>query len=161
MDNKINFTQWFESSLVVGRMPDDYFDINKYDYIINVSDEYMPYRPNLVFWFPMNECKKDIGLNSIYGALTILEKAYNKNRTVYLHCHAGINRSQTVKCAFHYMMTETHFEQEYGIYKNVMFRNCAYGYLPDIKEMEAFLKMFKDANGNHCSLDRLKLKTIK
>jgi hypothetical protein len=156
----MEFKEWFEQNLVVGPMPDEYFDINQYDYIINVSDEYVPYRPNLVFWFPMNECKKDIGLNSIYGALTILKRAYNHNRTVYLHCHAGINRSQTVRSAFYFMMTETHFEREYNSYKNVLIKNCAYGYLPPINEMEDFLKMFKEYGDGACSLDKLKLKTI-
>lgn len=156
----MKFQQWFNDKLVVGKMPDETFDIDKYDYMINVSDEYMPYRPNLSFWFPMNECKRDIGLNSIYGALTILKKACSQNRSVYLHCHAGINRSQTVRCALYYMMTGSHYDNKYGAYTNVLFRNCAYGYLPNIVEMEKFLTMLRDANWDSCSLDSIKLKTL-
>lgn len=141
-------------------MPDESFDFNKYDYMINVSDQYVPYRPNLAFWFPMNECKRDIGLNSIYGALTILRRAYEQNRTVYLHCHAGINRSQTVRCALYYMMTGQHFKNEYHFYTNVLIRNCQYGNLPNIIEMEKFLSMMRDNPWESCSLDKLKLNTL-
>mgnify|MGYP003613520759 CR=1 FL=1 len=156
----MKFQEWFDKKLIVGCMPDDNFDYNKYDYMINVSDEYVPYRPNNSFWFPMNECKRDIGLNSVYAALTILKRAYEKNLSVYLHCHAGVNRSQTVRCAFYYMIAGSHFDNKYHVYPNVLWRNCAYGYLPNIVEMEKFINMMKDSKWESCSLDSLKLKTL-
>ena len=152
----MKFEEWFNKKLSVGRMPDDFFELELYDFIINVSDEYMPLRPDNCFWFPMNERKKDIGLNSIYGALTILERAYKSNRSVYLHCHAGVNRSKTVAQCFYYNMTGKHLESEYNNFYNVLHRNCAYGYLPNIVEMGKFLQMMNDGS----SLDRLKLKTL-
>ena len=170
------FQKWFDAKLKVGGFPSNYnsFDINRYDYIINVSDEYIPYRPNNTFWFPMNECKRDIGLNSIYGALCILNIAFNKNLSVYLHCAAGANRSPTVRAAFYFMKTGKHIIEDYGLldvklgitdpFDNQLIRNCYYGYLPTISEMENFLMMLnKDLEDKtfHANLDTLKLKTLK
>lgn len=159
----MKFKDWFDRKLVVGKMPDDDFNYDKYDYMINVSCEYVPYRPNLAFWFPMNECKRDIGLNSLYGALCILNRAYESDKSVYLHCHAGINRSQSVRAAFYYMKTGSHFDFEYGSFKNTLIKNCAYGYLPPLNEAEDFLKMLNEDLKDKTffpSLDKIKLKTI-
>lgn len=153
----MKFQEWFDNKLTVGKMPDDFFE-DTYDYIINVSNEYQSLRPNNYFWFPMNECKRDIGVNSIYGALIILEKAHTFNKSVYLHCHAGINRSQTVRCAFYYMKTGRHIELAYGSFTNVLIKNCSYGYLPNLIEMQNFLLMLNQ--DMEISLDRLKLKTL-
>ena len=161
-----DFNDCFKNKLVVGGHPygiND-FDFNKYDYIINVSDEYRPYRPDNSFWFPMNECTQDIGINSMYGALTILNRAFERNLTVYLHCHAGVNRSRTVWCAFYYMKTGKHINAEWTPHKNVLIRNCFYGHLPPIDKTEKFLfelnNMFNHEKYNF-GLDTLKLKHLK
>ena len=64
--------EWFEKKLVIGAYPyvvNEHFK-PEFSYVINVSDEFHvePYRNiieagNKNFWFPMNEAKKDIGLN--------------------------------------------------------------------------------------------------
>lgn len=164
-----NFKTWFKDKLVVGAHPFNYsdFDFDKYNYIINVSDEYRPYRPDNCFWFPMNECTQDIGINSLYGALVILERAYKRNLTVYLHCHAGVNRSRTIWCAYYFMKTGEHIDSEWTPHKNVLIRNCFYGYLPQLDKIEIFLKELNNSldRDNEImysySLDSLKLKHLK
>lgn len=156
----MKFEEWFKNKLGVGPMPTR--EITE-DIVINVSDEYMVYDVNSgLFWFPMNECRKDIGLNSIYGAIHVLFRAYQADKTVYLHCHAGVNRSQTVRCAFHYAVTGRHVMEEWNVFANVLLRNCAYGYLPPRVEMEAFLGKLGGhlVQGTAVSLDKLKLDTI-
>lgn len=111
-----NFLDWFNSRVVIGRYPMP-TEIEKFefDYVINVSDEYIDSCMKAAmksgkryFWFPLNECRGDMGLNSIYGALQILYIAEQQNAKVYLHCHAGVNRSQTVGDAYFFMRTGTH-----------------------------------------------------
>lgn len=144
------FKEWFTNSLIVGAFPHEdnrRFDVNEFDYVINVSDEYYTSHHLLLianniksFWFPMNEAKKDIGLNSIYGAMVILFQAEKTNSKVYLHCHAGVNRSQTVRAAYYYMRTGNHYEAELRRgFINQLYANCSRGYLPPMAEMEKFL----------------------
>ena len=143
------FKEWYEKNLTVGAFP---IKVNTnilpfmYDVIINVSDEFYPDVENKLhlhgcktYWFPMNECKRDVGLNSIYGAMVILHEAEMQNKTVYLYCHAGPNRSPTVKAAYHYMRTGEHIKEERGGYLNRLLANCGRGYLPPKAEMESFL----------------------
>lgn len=108
---KTKLNDWFENKLHVGRFPTP-FEIEKsdYQYIINVSDELIVGCMDVAlrsgkkyFWFPMNECTKDIGVNSIYAACQILRLAEEQNAKVYLHCHAGVNRSQTVAECYYRM----------------------------------------------------------
>lgn len=144
------FKEWFTRNLIVGGFPyenNSQFNVTEYDYVINVSDEYYTNHHLLLivnnimsFWFPMNECKKDIGLNSIYGAMVILFQAEKNNCKVYLHCHAGVNRSQTVRAAYYYMRTGQHYEAELRRgFINQLYANCSRGYLPPMAEMEKFL----------------------
>jgi len=89
------FKDWFNQNLEVGGFPylqNARFDANKYHIIINVSDEWYrkiydrlesPLIPLSLFWFPMSEVKRDIGLNSIYGAMNILYSAEMNNQYVY------------------------------------------------------------------------------
>ena len=170
----IKFKQWFKEKLVVGPYPFDFYDEdnkflldeNKYDIIINVSDEFI-YENFLFlkdkkiesFWFPMNEVKKDVGLNSLYGAMNILHIAEEKNKCVYLHCHAGVNRSPTVQAAYYYMRTSTHIENEYRLN-----RMCTKGLLPPKGELELFLfnlnLKLNDDSRKGGILDTLKIKYI-
>ena len=142
------FKDWFDKKLVQGAFP---YKVNThfepvYDVVINVSDEWYPeieaqLREKYIrhYWFPMNECKKDIGLNSIYGAMCILHHVELKNLSVYLNCHAGVNRSEIVKCAYYFMRTGTQLETEQNGFINRLVAACSRGYLPPRAEMEAFL----------------------
>lgn len=149
----MKFNEWFNSKLKVGRFPLSNEIINsKHDYFINVSDEYISYcfdaamkSNKKYFWFPMNECIGDIGLNSIYGALQILYIAESENKSVYLHCHAGANRSPTVKAAYYFMRTGNHFvDDNYASSKNNrLIDNVNNGHLPAIFQLESFLNCCK------------------
>lgn len=140
-----NFTEWFENKLVVGGFPMPR-EIEKWDYkyIINVSDEYVGGYQMMAlrsgksyFWFPMNEIKGDMGVNSIYGALQILWMAEEENAKVYLHCHAGANRSPTIADCYYFMRTKTHRNREDK--NNRLLDNIQSGNLPCITMMERFL----------------------
>lgn len=147
MDDK--FETWFHSKLDVHSFPkinNMFFNPRRYQYVINVSDEYYPVIDEDIlekgirtFWFPMNEAKSDAGLNSIYGAMVILYQAYENDAAVYLHCHAGSNRSPVVQAAFYYMMTYTHYEDFNSGFINMLARMCARGFLPELHKMEKFL----------------------
>lgn len=143
------FKDWFDLKLHVGMFPimqDENFQAADYRYIINVSDEfYINIELQLqacnckTYWFPMNEMKKDAGLNSIYGAMTILRLAESQNASVYLHCHAGINRSQAVRSAYYYMRTGKHFGKTISMHENRLLAMCSRCFLPSKGEMEVFL----------------------
>jgi hypothetical protein len=177
--------EWIEKKLVVGIFPfipikdrkgvilvND--KMEEYDYVINMSDEhYTPVELKLrnarTFWFPMNEKKRDIGLNSIYGAMVILYQAEMENRKVYLHCHSGRNRSVLTKACYYYMRTGQQIidpskdseGKEDGKYLNRLHRACTRGYLPPMAEMEEFLRNIAGKLGvmNGGNLDKCK-KTI-
>ena len=132
---------------------------NEFDIIINVSDEFN--HSHLIeamklqkeyYWFPMNEFGNDMGLNSIYASLTTLYRAELEDKKVLLHCHGGINRSQTVMDAYYFMRTGKHrpaikiskeVEKMFAEYasteenrKNCLQNNCDHGRLPAIRKME-------------------------
>ncbi len=148
-----NFNDWFTFDLIVGDFPiikncNEDFKASLYDVIINVSDEYYANIDSFLkrhgcetFWFPMNERGKDIGINSLYGAMVILFNCEKNRKKVYLHCHSGVNRSQTIRAAYHYMRTGKHFEKATlkNNFKNKLFANCHYGYFPKMNEIEFFL----------------------
>lgn len=147
----MKFKDWFEKKLVVGSFPcinGSEFTTTMYDIIINVSDEYYPdIHNNLklqnpkceMYWFPMNEAKKDVGLNSIYGAMVILRHAEKENKRVYLHCHAGVNRSKCVQSAYYFMRSGEQIEMENNGFINRFVAMCSRGYLPPKTESEKFL----------------------
>jgi len=127
------------------------FDNSLYDIVINVSDEYYEIFDFAIcqegaksFWFPMNECKSDIGLNSIYGALIVLYEAHKNNKRVYLHCRAGVFRSWLVYCCFYYMINGSHLETFYDNYINQLYYACSRKYLPDITKIQLFLTDLKN-----------------
>lgn len=186
----MKFNEWFLSKLIVNRYPLP-GEILKghYKYIINVSDEYISYCYDAAmemgikyFWFPMNECTSEIGLNSIYVALQILYKAEQEQAMVLLHCHAGANRSPSVRDAYYYMRTKKHremvmFDEEdeertsefLNIGKpingknNRLLTNISAGHLPAIIKMEKFLdqcaiQFEKEETHRGGGLDACKLK---
>jgi len=147
-------------------------ELVKYDIIINMSSEWYPEIDfkirevcNNVYWFPMNESKSDVGLNSIYGAMIVLYNAYKNNQKVYLHCHAGINRSQATKDAFWFMMMGKHRETNTNGFMNRLVRMSGLGYLPCKTNVEEFLKELKMMLDNNelkaDSLDILKINNLK
>lgn len=139
-----SFNDWFNQNLKVSRypVPKECKEMN-FDYIINVSDEFIDSCMEMAlkggkryFWFPLNECTSDIGINSIYGALQILYQAEKKNKKVYLHCHAGSNRSPTVAECYYKMRTGRYMGK-----KNArVLDNIESGHLPSIRKMNIFLK---------------------
>lgn len=146
----MSFTEWFEIRLIVGAFPfivyNDFVAV-KYKYIINMSDEFYAHIESMLlenkcktYWFPMNERKRDIGLNSIYGAMVILYLAEKENASVYLHCHSGRNRSQLTKACYYYLRTGMQLRQGNEKYMNRMHRASVRGYLPPMAEMEEFLR---------------------
>ena len=145
----MNFKNWFENNLVVGSYPymNNYtFNADNYDICINVSDEYyFIYDKKILdsgcvtYWFPMNECKNDNGINSIYGAMVILYNAEKENKKVYLHCHAGIHRSQLIKCCYYFLKTGEQLDNHWSSFINQLIADCSRGYLPPKLETESFL----------------------
>ena len=138
-------------------------ELIKYDLIINMSSEWysdidlkIREECNNVYWFPMNETKSDIGLNSIYGAMIVLYNAYKNNQKVYLHCHAGINRSQATLDAFYFMMNGEHRETNTDGFMNRITRMSGLSYLPPKTEVEVFLKELK----NTLDIEYLKPNTL-
>jgi hypothetical protein len=159
--NAIKFSEWFLNKLVIGKFPDYQVDYNT---VINVSDEFNPIRSsNEVHWFPMNEAIKDCGLNSIYASMLILHRCESSNRSVYLHCHGGANRSVMVQEAYYYMRTGKHMEKT----NHRLLEMCKRGLLPPVRELESFLKeinIIMVAKGYGFTggvLDQIKLRTIR
>ena len=171
------FTDWFHENLTVGPYPwpDQVIEA---DIVINVSDEYHPHihlkhnsESKLCHWFPMNECTENIGLNSIYGAMHVLWNAEQKGLHVYLHCHAGVNRSPTVADCYYFMRTgqyrlpkdrsglsKSPFNQFY-FSANRLQENIGMGRLPAQPQMEEFLRQCAESvkDWNHRSLDSCRL----
>lgn len=146
----MNFKEWFKNKLTVGAFPiivNEDFKVYECDTIVNVSDEFYPQIEATFLnaswkthWFPMNEKKRDMGLNSIYGAMVILRHAEAKNESVYLHCHSGRNRSRIIQACYHYLRTGTHLQDGNEKYINRLHRASTRGYLPPMAEMEEFLR---------------------
>ena len=178
----MKFKDWFDNKLIVGAFPylnNTFFEPSDYDYVINMSDEYyIEYQMSLIsnniksFWFPMNECRKDIGLNSIYGAMVILYFAEKTNSRVYLHCHAGVNRSQTIKDCYCFMRTGSHNKTDISHtgYVTKLHANCFRGYLPPLAEIEKFLTELNNSLNDESYqkekimgglLDGIKIETIR
>lgn len=123
---------WFDNKLITGgslsMLSTDFSRIAKsvdhlrdrnIDIVINVDSNFDHFIDNELrklkiknYWFPMNEFYGDIGINSIYAAMTILFHAEKTNKKVYLHCAVGANRSPTVKACYHFMRTGLHTEDE-------------------------------------------------
>lgn len=164
------FDDWFKQNLKVSRYPtpQECFEMER-DIIINVSDEYIHgcmsealRAGKLYYWFPLNECTSDMGLNSIYAALQILSNAEKENKKVYLHCHAGANRSPTVADCFYYMRTGRFLEESDRQLRVI--NNIESGHLPAITRLKEFLKQCsiafeRDETDRGGYLDSCKLKS--
>jgi len=185
------FKTWFSNNLVVNRYPlPGEITLKKYDYIINVSDEYISHCHTAAtnvntkyFWFPMNECCGDMGLNSLYGAMQILWNAELENAKVLVHCHAGANRSPMIREAYYFLRTGGHFDgfefdeeleerlneffndgKPFKVQYSRLKANCEGGHLPPLEKTEKFLKfcseMFqKEETRRGGCLDSCKLKS--
>jgi hypothetical protein len=166
----VPFSEWYLSKLMVVGYPvitEVTAEKGKYkdfDVFINVSDEYwMDYVSDFWkhgkqnHWFPMGESHNDIGMSSLFGALWVMYQAYERGLSILLHCHAGINRSQTVRACFHYMMSGEHLPIEYfnGAENkryiksdNMLKYNSDYKHLPELSKMELWLSACKEAFDN-------------
>ena len=137
---------WAKNKLITGRypMPSEIKRWN-YDIIINVSDEYIESchlaaatSGKLYHWFPLTEAT-NMGLNSIYAALQILHIAESKNQSVYLHCHAGANRSVLIYQLYCIMTNVVN-----RVEMEIVHENITCGVLPHINEILRFLQGCKE-----------------
>ena len=146
---EIKFKDWYDKKLIVSRFPMPTEILNSdFDIYINVSDEYIEScylsaikSGKMYFWFPMNECTNDIGLNSIYASMQILKNAEDNNKKVYLHCHAGVNRSPTVKECY-YLMRTGDFEVKSN---SRLMENIRSGHLPSENKIKSLFNNFNNA----------------
>ena len=154
-----SYKQWAAANLRVGGYPnptdlDPNGPLTKFDVYLNVSDErredialQLAYDDKTTHWFPMGEQRGTMPLASIYGAIIILHGCERHNLRVYLHCSAGINRSQTVADCYHYLREEglshrpmhTVRAKVRGLSLNALQTNCEYGVLPPLEEVERWL----------------------
>lgn len=163
----MNLIEWIDKKVKIGVYADADFILKcDYDVIINVSDEAdlnFLFSNNLnsqkYFWLPMNEAKKDIGLNNIAAVAMILNKSFELNKSVYLHCHGGANRSPMCLQAFYYAKSGTHLDgnRENPRWDNELIRSSMRGYLPPRRELEKFLSAIGKRFGKNCmDLDKAK-----
>ena len=156
---------WINQKLVVGRYPiPSEIKRWKYDIIINVSDEYIQSchtsameSGKMYFWFPLTEIT-NMGLNSIYAALQILFNAEMQGKSVYLHCHAGTNRSPTVRDCYQLMMCG-----QLGANMEALLENIELGVLPPYDALFEFLSSSKvcfelEESNRGGKLDKIKYK---
>ncbi len=153
---RIDFEIWFRDYLKISGYPFELLskkEKQEFDVVINVSDEFY-YNENEVLskqgyvclYFPLAQSSRDMGVVSLFGALTALYQCYFRNKRVLLHCRKGGNRSQMVRAAFYYMMKAKHFELD-G-YRNMLLHNCQTNHLPDVGKMENWLKRCRVAFDN-------------
>lgn len=166
-ENKISIHTFISENIKIDRFPvsqeiKDNGIHSDCQVIINVSDEFylgisdvIAKQGKINYYFPMGESGKDMGLNSIFGALQVLHSifTYNPEWKVLVHCQAGMNRSPTIKAAFYYMMLGEHLPEEKDennlIFKpNRLLLNCEKKKLPELKKMEKFLSNCKIAFDN-------------
>jgi hypothetical protein len=158
----MKFEEWFNKAIIVSQTPNNSVGwfLEKYsnvDVVINVSDDisFEIYRRMTgtgkeYWWFPMNERMKDMGLNSIYGAMLVMAEAELTSKTVFLHCIGGVNRSQLVNQCYYYIRTGRHYTDEHckdTRWVNEIERACNRGYLPPFAELSDFLLTISDKIG--------------
>jgi hypothetical protein len=62
--------------------------------------------------------------------------AEKQNKSVYLHCHAGVNRSPTVKECYYFLRTGEHLDEK----NSRLMENIDQGHLPAIRRLNSFFK---------------------
>lgn len=154
-----SYKQWAAANLRIGSYPnptdlDPSGPFTGFDVYINVSDErrediawQLAHDDRTSHWFPMGEQRGTMPLASIFAALVILRFCETHNLRVYVHCAAGINRSQTVADCYHYLREEglSHRDKHTvrakvrGMSLNALETNCHYGVLPPLDEVERWL----------------------
>jgi len=131
-----------------------------YDLVVNLSD-YIDHRLHTqitvqgtpVFWFPMGETY-GMPLENIFGALSTLWEAEKNNRTVFLHCMAGRNRSVTIADCYYFIRQGKHRSDNsddvsYGKNKsNKSLLNINDNQLPGIYRMEHYLENCRELFDN-------------
>ena len=179
----VEFKTWFQEKFKRTGFPDkEHIDFSTFtmkkgknwdvfkgfDVIINVSDfsslnysiccqgDYKSYH-----WFPMNEKTNDIGINSIFAALTILYDVFKQNKSVLVHCYNGSNRSAIIEACFYKMMTgediDISFIKEGLSFKNRIQYNSFKGFLPSMDIINFFLEHCKYSFENPHAETRLGL----
>jgi hypothetical protein len=160
----MEFNDWFATSVRIGSYPNPSDlehparagSLAQFEVFVNVSDEFnLPLARQLAslgkeaHWFPLGEAW-GLCLASIYGALYILRAAEQEGRRVYLHCHAGVNRSQTVADCYYYMRTGEHRPRVFcdGDTRNALQRNIENNVLPDAFTIEGWLKQMNYATSH-------------
>jgi hypothetical protein len=154
----MEFKDWFSSCVKVGGYPnhrelDPEGRLRAFEVFVNVSDEYnaelaerLVAEGHQSHWFPLGEAW-GLCLASIYGALYVMREAEKRGKRVYLHCHAGINRSQTVADCYYFMRTGEHRPRPWvdGDERNALQRNIGNNVLPDTFTVEGWLKQMNYA----------------
>lgn len=158
----MEFKEWFAASVKVGAYPnprqlDPGQELSGFEVFVNVSDEYSPEIAAQLaavgkqsHWFPLGEAW-GLSLSSIYGALYILREAEKRQQRVYLHCHAGVNRSQTVADCYYFMRSGEHRALQFTLLgenpdtRNQLQCNIGNNVLPDTFTMEGWLKQMNYA----------------
>jgi hypothetical protein len=158
LQDRLKFSLWFADNVRVGPYP-NFRDLSPngwlsdYDVFVNVSDEYnaelaveLTRLGKQSHWFPLGEAW-GLCMGSIYGALYILREAEKHGQRVYLHCHAGVNRSQTVADCYYFMRSGEHRPRVFceGMEQNALQRNILNNVLPDTFTMEGWLKQMNYA----------------
>lgn len=151
-----NFRDWFSNKVTISGFPtveevqDGRFDDCRYR--LNVSDIFRPEIDALFkhagvdsFWFPLGEAF-GMSLESLYGAMRIINQAEQQDHSLLLHCHAGRNRSVMVADSYYFLRTLEHRQpyQSGLIYAknspNRLLLNIDDGQLPGVFKMEEFLQ---------------------
>lgn len=118
-------------------------------YVVNVSEQsYSPVMHEAfdekgikTFHFPLSETDSDMGLENIFRAVAILEKADKECAPAVVHCVGGDNRSRVVCECFHFKKTGYQLEDEYKGYTNHLIYNIAEKHLPPIEIISEKLKL--------------------
>jgi len=177
----INTIDWINQNLTVSAHPvKKSMDPNwwqDYDIVINVSD-YIDHQLHHklaaqgvpAYWFPLGETY-GFPLENIFGVMSVLWAAEHENKSVFLHCMAGRNRSVCVADCYYYLRTGEHRPDNsdeilYGKNKsNKLILNVNDSQLPGIYRMEQFLEncreLFKNPDiAGEAYIDWLKKETF-
>jgi hypothetical protein len=176
-----SFNDWLNKSLTISAHPakkplsDDWW--KDYDIVINVSD-YIDHTLHHKFaahgvpayWLPLGETY-GFPLENIFGTMSVLWYAEHDDKSVFMHCTAGRNRSVCIADCYYYLRTGEHRPDNseavvYGRNKgNKLILNVNDNQLPGIYRMENFLenckKLFENPNiADEAYVDWLKKETF-